>query len=208
MILPKTIEELVELFDRMPGLTRRHSQRIIFYLIRENPSYIKKLSKNLLLLKEKLSVCQLCFNLAEKVKRGKNLCEICKDKKRKENKIMIVEKIQDLEKIEKLKIFKGLYHLIGEKPIQEFNIENNIYLRYLKKRILVLLKKYKPTDIELIIALSPTKEGEIKSLYIKELFSPYKIKITKIAKGIPSGGEIEYFDSQTLKESLIKRSEF
>lgn len=202
-MFPKAIEQLVDYLDTFPDITRRQATRIVFYLVKEKKDKIQDFINLLSVLKKDLSVCPLCSNISQK--SNSNLCYICLSKDRKINKIMVLEKMSELEKIEASKFYDGLYHIVGENKLKNFTSLTNPYINKLKRRIKDILKKYKKEEIELILAFSPTKEGEIKSLYLKELFEPYGIKITKIARGIPSGGEIEYFDKETLKESLIRR---
>lgn len=208
-MLPRHIEQLIEYFDTLPDITKRQAARIVFYLLKEKDEKLLTLARLIIKLKKETAVCSICSNIASQKTnfRGQTLCAICQKPDRIQTSIMVLEKISELERMEGLKIYNGLYHIIGEIPAKELR-NNNPHIRKLLRRIKNLIRKYPKEKIEIIFGFSPTREGELRALFLNEILSPFGVKITKIARGVPSGGEIEYFDKETLKEALKCRVSF
>ncbi len=200
---PKTIRKLIEIFSKFPGVGKKTATRFVFYLLKEKEE-IKNLKESLIDLKEKVKFCKFCFKPFEG--EGK-LCEICENPARDQTKICIVEKEQDLETIEGAGIFNGLYFVLGG-PITSITKEELKKLRI--EELLERIKKPERFGVfanfkEIILALNPTVEGEAISIYLEKKLKKTGKKITRIGKGLPVGGELEYADEETLKSAFEGR---
>jgi recombination protein RecR len=187
---PRTIQKLIEIFSKFPTVGQRTATRFVFYLIKRDRREIEELSKAILDLKEKIKFCKNCFKPFE----GEGeICEICSDKTRDRSLLCIVEKETDLEAIEKTKKYKGLYFVLGG-PVSAIKKEE------LKKlRIKELEERIKDKKIEeIVIATSLTTEGEALALFLERKLKNSGKKITKLGRGLPTGGELEYADEETL----------
>jgi recombination protein RecR len=187
---PKTIQKLIELFSKFPTVGQRTATRFVFYLLKKDRNEIEEISKAILDLKEKVKFCKICFKPFE----GEGeICEICSDKTRDRSLLCIVEKETDLEAIEKTKKYRGLYFVLGG-PISAIKKEelNKLRIKELEER--VKDKKLK----EIIIATSLTTEGESLALFLERKLKNSGKKITRLGRGLPTGGELEYADEETL----------
>lgn len=213
-IYPEPIKSLIEYFSTLPGVGKRAGTRHVFHLLQEDDIELEDFAQKLSVLKEKITLCERCFNVA-KDKNGsdKNLCEICKDEKRERNKIMVVEKISDIESLEEAGAYQGLYHVLGSTlPVKNKNKEKSAGSQSLEKLQKRIKKKTKAgKEVEIIIGLNPTKEGELSSQYlakkIKSLPRAESVSLSRLGKGLPTGGEMAYADKSTLKEALKRRSD-
>ncbi len=188
---PKTIQKLIEIFSNFPGVGPRTATRFVFYLVKEKKEKVEELSRLVLDLKNKIKFCQECFKPFE---GNGEICEICQDKARDRSLLCIVEKEVDLEAIEKTKKYNGVYFILGG-PIKKVKKEELKKLRIeeLEKR----LKRDKEIK-EVIIATNPTTEGEAVALFLERKLKDFGKKITKLGRGLPTGGELEYADEETL----------
>jgi recombination protein RecR len=194
---PKTIQKLIELFLKFPTVGQRTATRFVFYLIKRDKKEIEELSKAILDLKEKIKFCKNCFKPFE----GEGeICEICRDKTRDKSLLCIVEKETDLEAIEKTKKYDGIYFILGG-PVSAIKKEE------LKKlRIRELEERMKDKKIkEIIIATSLTSEGEALALFLERKLKNSGKKITRLGRGLPTGGELEYADEETLGAAFESR---
>jgi recombination protein RecR len=194
---PKTIQKLIELFSKWPTVGQRTATRFVFYLIKQDKNEIENLAKAILNLKERIKFCQKCFKPFE----GEGeICEICSDKSRDRSLLCIVEKEVDLEAIEKTKKYKGLYFILGG-PVSKIKKEE------LKKlRIKELEERIKEKEIkEIIIATNQTTEGEAIALFLERRLKNSGKKISRLGRGLPTGGELEYADEETLSSALEGR---
>jgi recombination protein RecR len=194
---PKTIQKLIEIFSKFPTVGQRTATRFVFYLIKRDRKEIEELSKAILDLKEKIKFCKNCFKPFE----GEGeICEICRDKTRDKSLLCIVEKETDLEAIEKTKKYKGIYFILGG-PVSAIKKEE------LKKlRIKELEERLKDREVkEIIIATNPTTEGEAIALYLERKLKNSGKKITRLGRGLPTGGELEYADEETLGAAFESR---
>lgn len=192
---PKEFEELVDLFNKLPGVGQRTAQRFAFGLLDNTSkidSYIEIFKKA-----KDVKKCPKCGFIVGPDSK----CFICDDETRDTSKIMVVSNCQDVEAIEKTQKYHGLYHIIGGLISSssgifpsELNIES-------------LLNRINDNSQEIIIATPPTTDGEMTALYIIKLIKDKKVKVTRIAKGIPIGSGLEYADEQTLSEALLNRKE-
>jgi recombination protein RecR len=194
------IQKLINLFSKFPTVGPRTATRFVFYLLKLPREEIEEISLELARLKDRVKNCILCFLPFE----GEgNFCSICRDKTRDRKTLCVVEKEPDLDSIEKTKKYKGLYFILGGtiSPLKKKSPEARI--EALKKRVSDLEIK------EVILALNPTTEGEATALYIERLMKSLDTardkKVTRLGKGLPVGGELEYADEETLSSALEGR---
>jgi len=206
---PQPIQKLINLFEKFPTIGRRTAGRFAFYLLKLPPKEINELLNSIVELKRSIKTCSFCFNpfeLSLSEKTNKNLCPICRDKLRNKNILCLVEKEVDLISIEKTKKYKGLYFILG--GTINFKDDKKINrIKELKERI-KNPEKFgieKTQFKEIIIATNQTAEGEATALYLERVLKPLKIKITRLGRGLPAGGELEYADEETLSSALEGR---
>jgi recombination protein RecR len=193
---PKSFKKLIENFSSLPSVGPKMAERLVLFLFKQDKEKIKDFADNLSSLKE-LSSCKKCFNIAEG-----DLCEICKNKSRDQKIICVVEDPLDIISIERTGSYKGIYHVLGGVIYGNIGQEN----RNLK--ITELLDRLKNEKIEeVIIATNPTTEGDATILYLKRKIQPIDVKVTRLARGLSTGGDIEYADENTLSEALTNRKE-
>lgn len=195
--VPKSIQNLIEAFERLPGIGPKTAQRLTFYLLHAPKEEAERLAKAALEMKEKTILCSTCFNTSED-----NPCNICADTSRDQTVIMVVENPLDVLALEKAN-FQGLYHVLHGviSPLENIG-PDQIHIRQLLPR----LKSGKVKEI--ILATNPTMEGEATAMYIQRLLLPIGIKMTRIARGLPVGSDIEYADETTLSRALEGRKEY
>lgn len=193
---PKSVENLIKQFSQLPGVGRKTAERYVFYLLKQNPNQTKLFSKHLLELFDGLKICSKCLSLSEQ-----DPCSICVDNKRKDNLICVIANFQDLQAIENTKLYEGKYFILGGliNSIEGIG-PNKLNVKNLVKEINLKLKKY--SSLEIILALSPTIEGETTSLYLQKILHNRKIKISKLARGLSTGTSLEYADQNTLADAL------
>ena len=194
------IKRLIGLLSILPGVGPRSAERISFYILNSPNEYAKELSEAIKDVKNGLFKCRICGNFTY---NEDGICDICKDNNRDKSTICIVEKVKDLWNIERLKIYKGVYHILGGliSPIDGIGPED-LNIDSLKKRI------EKNNVKEIILAINPTAEGETTAFYLAKILSSYNVKITKLSAGLPVGGEIDFTDGVTLTRSFLERKEF
>jgi len=193
----KPIDQLIEALARLPGIGKKTASRLAFYILRSNLSEAQGLAKAILDVKEKIRLCSICFNLTDE-----DPCWICLDERRRRDVICVVEGPNDLIAIENTGIFNGKYHVLhgAISPLEGVG-PDNLKIKELMER----LEREKVTEV--ILATNPTVEGGTTTLYLTDLIKPSGIKVTRIAYGIPMGGEIEYSDGMTLSKALEGRRE-
>jgi len=196
---PKAIEKLIKLFSKFPAVGPRTASRFVFYLTKLPQSEIKELSSLIDNLHEDIKICPSCFNAFDASEQT-NLCPICSSDGRDKSLLCIVEKEADLITIENTKTYKGLYFILGGTINFKKDDIGNIRIEELKKRI-----ENNPEIKEIIIAINPTTEGEATALLIERVLSPYKKKTTRLGRGLPVGGELEYADPDTLESAFQGR---
>lgn len=193
----KSIENLINEFKKLPGIGPKSARRIVFFLLKIPKSDILNLSKSMVEMKEKVKFCSRCYGLSEE-----DICYICRDESRDRKKICIVEEAGDVAIIEKTGEYRGLYHVLGGllSPIENIGPD--------EIRMPALLERVKSNDIEeVIIALNPTIEGESTSAYLKKILLPIGVRITRLASGLPVGGDLEYADEITIGRAISERRE-
>lgn len=195
--IPKVVRSLIEAFERLPGIGPKSAQRLTYHLLHAPKEEAKALAEAALALKEKTVICSVCFNISEQ-----DPCEIDTDPSRDESTVAVVEDPLDVLALERAN-FKGLYHVLhgAISPLENIG-PDDLHIRELLPR----LKSGKVK--ELILATNPTMEGEATAMYIDRLISPLGIKVTRIARGLPVGGDLEYADEMTLSRALEGRKEY
>jgi len=191
----KVFNELVKSLSKLPGIGKRSAERIVFHILKMNDSEIKDLAAKLEQIHKYIKPCKLCNNFSTK-----DICSICSDPKRDKSIICVVEEPKDIMAIEKTAHFKGLYYvLLGSiSPIEGMNPED--------LNIQKLINRVVKGDIkEIIVSTDPDNDGELTAQYLIQQLSPYKIKIYRIAIGVPLGTQIEYIDSATLSKALLEK---
>lgn len=198
---PKSIQKLVDVFSRFPGIGPRTASRFAFYLLKSSDEGIDELLEALRLVRKEIHQCDFCFNFFEVSEdvQGTGLCPICRDQSRDQSLLCVVEKESDLETLEKTKQYRGRYFILGgvDDILKKEGLQN-IKAQELKDRI--------TGDVaEIILALNPTTEGEAAVLYLERTLKPLGKKITHLGRGLPVGGELEYADDETLRSALEGR---
>ena len=200
MNYPPTIQKLIDLFAKFPTVGPRTAARFVFYLLKTEKENIDNLVFSISNLKNKIKNCKSCFSLFESSSEGK-LCEICSNPGRDKTILCIIEKETDLMAIERIKKYKGLYFVLGGLiPVMKRKNIKEIRKEELKQRI-----ENHPEIKEVIIAIDSTVKGEATTLYLERLLKPLNLKITRLARGLPVGGELEYADEETLLNALEGR---
>jgi recombination protein RecR len=197
MCYPSYIQKLIEHFCQLPSVGPKTAERYVFYLLRQHPEWLQQFAQAIAELKEKAKVCRTCLALAET-----DPCPICSDQKRNHSTICLVAEARDLMAIEATAEYRGVYHVLGG----VINIIAGVKPEQLN--IKALLNRLKTGGVkEIILAFNPDLEGETTSMYLAKLLKPYKIKITRLAKGLPMGADLEYADEITLSNALKYRNE-
>lgn len=196
---PLSIQKFIEIISKLPSIGKRQALRLAFYLTRRK-EILRQLKNSLDDLEKNIKLCEQCSLPFE---GNGALCDICNDKNRIKNIICIVEKETDVFSIEATKQFKGVYHILGQ-MIDPNNFESyqKLGLEKLEGRIAQLPNKIAE---EIILALNPTTEGDLTAMYLERKLKNLTKKITRLGRGIPTGGEIEFSDEETLKNALFNR---
>ena len=193
----KPIENLIRQLSKLPGIGQKTAQRLAFHIINMEDEDAKALSSSILEAKEKIQFCSICQNIADS-----NPCEICSSTDRSSEVICVVESPREVIAMEKSKEFNGKYHVLQG----TISPSNSITPDMLKIREFV--ERLASDDIkEVILATNPTIDGEATAMYIARLLKPFGIKITRIARGLPMGADIEYADEVTITKALENRVE-
>lgn len=193
-------KRIVRLFQKLPGVGPRQAARFVLALMEKPDSELQDLGKAIQNLRNEISFCPNCFNISDN-----HLCIVCSNSKRDKDKLLVVEKVTDLDSIEKTGLYNGLYHVLGGaiNPLDGITSET-LKVKELASRIEGLLKT--SSRIELIIATNPNTPGETTSLYLKDMFQGRQgISLTRLARGLASGSNLEYADEITLKNALEHR---
>jgi len=192
------IANLIQEFSKLPGIGPKSAQRLVYYLLRNSNEEAKALAEAILELKEKMRLCSICFNITDC-----DPCVICQDKERDHSKICVVEKPSDVLPLERTGKYQGMYHVLHG----AINPSQGIVPEQL--RINELLSRLQDGSVsEVILATNPNMEGETTALYLYRILEPLGIHITRLARGLPFGGELEYADDVTLAQALESRREF
>lgn len=189
---------LIEELSRLPGIGNKSAQRLAFHIIGMPKENVERLANTIMAAKEKIRYCQQCCTVTDA-----KLCHICRDDTRNRKEIMVVEDSRDMAAYEKTKEFKGVYHILHGAISPMMGVGPSDI------RIKELLERIGKEDIdEVILATNPNIEGEATAMYISKLLKPLGIRTTRIAHGVPVGGDLEYVDEVTLSRALQGRREF
>jgi recombination protein RecR len=191
----ESIEQLAEQFAQLPGIGRKTAQRLALYVLKMSREEVVTMAKALVNVKDKVRYCTICSNITET-----DPCAICSNTKRERSSICVVEEPHDVLAIEKTNEFKGLYHVLGGalSPLDGIGPE--------ELKIKELLQRLSSSTIEeIILALNPNVEGETTTLYLSRLLKPLGIKVTRIARGLPVGSDLEFADEATLSRAFEGR---
>jgi recombination protein RecR len=192
------IQDLIDELGRLPGVGPKSAQRIAFHIIQSDRVDVTRLAEILKTVKERVKFCTTCGNISEE-----ELCRICKDPRRDSSSICVVEESKDVLAIEKTREFKGKYHVLGGaiSPIDGIGPES--------LRIKELMTRLAQTQInEVIIATDPNLEGEATATYLTRLIKPLGVKVSRLASGLPVGGDLEYADEITLGRAFEGRRSY
>src|SRR5499426_89803 len=190
------IDDLATELSRLPGIGRKTALRLTYHLLRQSPDQTKRLAAALLTLGERVRPCSRCFNLTED-----ELCSICRDLRRDPSVICVVEQASDIGAIERAGEYRGLYHVLGGRlsPLDGVGPDD------LTVDALVTRLADAPDVREVIIATNPSLEGEATALYVQGQIAPRGIAVSRIARGLPVGGDLEYADGVTIAQALAAR---
>lgn len=201
--LPKAIVNLINVFERLPGIGPKSATRLAFYLLNTPNSFVEELSRDLLKLKKEIKICTECFGVSEN-----EICEICANKKRDKKVICVVERAIDVMAIENIGGFNGVYHVLGGvmNPLEHVG-PDDLKIVELLERIRNVING-ENAKIEIIIATNPTMEGEATALYIRKKIRGIneEIKVSRIGSGLPMGADLEFADQATISRAMEGRT--
>jgi recombination protein RecR len=197
-ILPKTVETLIDEFSRLPGIGPKSAQRLAFFLLRGTKERAVSLGEAVLNVKENIKICSICSNIAET-----DPCVVCNDLRRNKEQIMVVEEPLDIIAFEKTGKYEGTYHVLhgAISPVEGIG-PDDLYIKQLLNRM------HNGGVKEIILATNINVEGEATAMYLQKIIQPLGIKITRIARGLPVGSDIEYADEITLSRALEGRGDY
>ena len=196
--LPKSIERLIEALRILPGIGQKTAERLAFFLLKSSDSNRENIGKAILEAKNNVHFCSRCFHFADN-----DQCAICQNLKRDHSKVCLVEDWLDLIAIEKSTVFKGIFHVLGGvlSPLDGIGPE--------QLKIAQFLERVKQENFsEIIIATNPTIEGEATAVYVVHRLKNFSGKITRLSRGLPVGGDLEYIDEHTIKSAFQERKDF
>jgi len=191
---PDSLNNLIDEFSRFPGIGKKTAQRMAFYVLNSTNNLADDLSHAIQSLKSKIRFCEKCHGISEDV-----LCQICSDTRRDSTSICVVENPADIYTFEKTNIFKGLYHVLGGvlSPLDGIG-PDDLNINSLIERV--------NTDDEILVATNATIEGEATCLYLANILEKESVKVTRLARGLPIGGDLEFVDDATIMRAIEDRS--
>lgn len=200
-ILPRSIERVISQLSRLPGIGPKSASRLTFFLYKLTDSEFDTFVQSLSQLKSGVQSCELCYNMSESPR-----CEVCSDPKRQADLVCVVEDPLDVMAIEQTRKYQGVYHVLNGaiSPIDGIG-PDQLNIAVLIERVKKLLTEDK--QVEVILATNPSLEGDTTALYIGKELKPLGVKITRLARGLPVGGDLEYTDELTLSDALNYRKE-
>ncbi len=199
------VQDLIDELGRLPGIGPKSAQRIAFYLLKAPQEDALRLAQAISVVKERISWCRRCFNVSETMAgdvAGQGECEICQDDRRDKTVVCVVEEPRDIVAVEKTREYRGRYHVLqgAINPIEGVGPD--------RLRVRELLARIDPEDIaEVIVCTNPNIEGDATAMYLASLLRALPVKVTRIASGLPVGGDLEYADELTLGRALEGRRE-
>ncbi len=201
---PAPLDRLIRELCKLPGVGEKTAARLAFHMLKGEKKDVMDLAESIGRLKREIGLCRTCFGLSEVDPRSEESveCKVCQDPRREREKICVVEDPEDMMAVEKSQEFKGLYHVLhgAISPLDGIGPES--------LRIKELLERIKDASIlEVIVATNPTVEGEATALYLSKVVKPLGVKVTRIARGLPMGGDLDYTDAVTLGKAIEGRRE-
>lgn len=190
------LEEMVAEFSKLPGIGRKTAQRLTFYLLKQPVDEVERLAQAIRGARARVRACGVCGNLTDQ-----DPCEVCADPRRDATLLCVVEEAADVIAIERAGRFRGRYHVLGGRlsPLEGIGPEN---LRF----DLLVARVTNGTGVgEVIVATNPSMEGEVTATYVQQLLKPTGVRVTRIARGLPVGGDLEYADGGTIAQALLAR---
>lgn len=199
---PESLDRLMEEFRKLPTIGKKTAQRLALHLVRQDPQVLESFARSILDVKDKVHPCKICGNITEE-----DICPICASPKRRKDVICVVEDVQNLLAIERGGSYFGLYHVLRSllSPMEDMG-PGQIGVNELLDRIRRAKEAGQPVK-EVILAISPTVEGETTMLFLADVLKQEDIRVTRIASGIPVGGSLEYYDELTLSKAMEDRRE-
>lgn len=195
MLIAEPLQKAIDELSKLPAVGKKTAQRLALHILKSDGETVRSLVNSLMDLKDKIRFCEVCFNISVDDK-----CDVCKSAKRDRSIVCIVEEASDVIAIERTNEYNGLYHVLGGvlNPLAGVSPDS--------LHIKELLERLKPGEIkEIILALNPDAEGDATSLYISKLLKDYPVKISRIARGLPIGGDLEFADAATIGRAFIGR---
>jgi len=199
MILPAPIQNMVQALSRLPGIGPKTASRLTFYLLNAPDDLAQNLADALRELKSGIAYCQVCFNITDADRRE---CEICSSTERDSRMVCVVEEPLDVLALERIGAYQGHYHVLhgALSPIEGVGPED--------LRIRELLERVRTGKVlEIILATNPSMEGDATAMYLQQQLARYNLRVTRLARGLPVGGDLEYADQNTLLRALMGRQE-
>ena len=199
MILPEPLQNLITALERLPGIGPKSASRLAFYLLRAPEDTSQSLAEALMALKSQTAFCPECFNI---MLAGRERCEVCESAAREEAIICVVEEPLDVIALERVGVYRGKYHVLHGvlSPIEGIG-PDDLKIKPLLARVGQGVVK------EIILATNPSMEGDATALYLNQQLAPYGVHVTRLARGLPVGGDLEYADQNTLLRALSGRQE-
>ncbi len=199
------LENLAAQFRRLPGIGKKSAYRMAFAVLDFSSEQAKEFSDAILAAKNNITKCNICCNISDS-----DVCPVCSDRKRNKKQICVVEDPRDVAAIIKINEYEGVFHVLGGliSPL-EGKTPDKLTVKQLLERINNLLSENKNAyDVEVILATNPSVEGDATAMYLSRLIKPFGVKVTRLAYGIPVGGDLEYADDVTLSRAILGRNEF
>jgi len=195
MLIPEPLQKVIDELSKLPSIGRKTAQRLALHILKSDTQNIDSLVNAISELKSKIRFCEICFNISTEEK-----CEVCSSPKRDQSIICVVEEASDILSIERTNEYNGLYHVLGGvlNPLAGIT-PGNLKINEL------LLRVNSNTVKEIILALNPNAEGDVTSLYVMKILKEHPLKISRIARGLPIGGDLEFADSATIGRAFIGR---
>jgi recombination protein RecR len=196
--LAPPLEQVIHELTKLPGIGKKTAQRLAFHLLQVPREEAETLARAVLELRERIRFCRRCFNLSDR-----ELCPVCSDPKRETGLLCVVEDPGNLLAIERTRAYRGLYHVLGGSlsPLRDRG-PDDLRVRELMERV------RSGSFREVVLATNPDVEGEATAVYLSRLLDPLGLKVTRLAQGLPAGGDLEYTDDLTLRRALEGRREF
>ncbi len=198
-VLPQPIQDLITAFERLPGIGPKSASRLTFFLLRAPEDLALKLAEALVALHTATGMCPICFNITSS---GREMCEICADPRRDPASLCVVEEPLDVLALERTAGFSGRYHVLHGvlSPIEGIGPED--------LKIRPLIERVRQGEVkEVILATNPSMEGDATALYLRQQLTPLGVRITRLARGLPMGSDLEYADQNTILRALAGRQE-